>query len=278
MQLNAVLPTDLKVEVDAAILQAVVTLGLVLYCAFLHRRYRKEYFLWFSSAWTLYFLRIGAITAFVLSQNSAWLYWHQVLTGWTALALLWAALVFSRQLRFRARYLLALLFPLGWSYIAIYLLDNFLGAALPTVLFLAAVTAWTGAIFFRHWRSVRAPGAAVLSASLFLWAVHHLDYPFLRARGAWNPWGYYLDIAFLRDGRTQGTIGGKEARIPQDVVARPHGDLYPPIAPHLNGGDPDAARELRGVRRKRDSNIFRDALSMGGSGRSPGAPQRARRG
>ena len=182
---------------DAAILQAVVTLGLVLYCAFLHRRYRKEYFLWFSSAWTLYFLRIGAITAFVLSQNSAWLYWHQVLTGWTALALLWAALVFSRQLRFRARYLLALLFPLGWSYIAIYLLDNFLGAALPAVLFLAAVTAWTGAIFFRHWRSVRAPGAAVLSASLFLWALHHLDYPFLRARGAWNPWGYYLDIVFL---------------------------------------------------------------------------------
>ena len=27
-----------------------------------------------------------------------------------------------------------------------------------------------------------------------LWGVHHLDYPFLRARGAWNPWGYYLDI------------------------------------------------------------------------------------
>jgi signal transduction histidine kinase len=29
-----------------------------------------------------------------------------------------------------------------------------------------------------------------------LWAIHHLDYPFLRAQGAWNPWGYYLDIAF----------------------------------------------------------------------------------
>jgi signal transduction histidine kinase len=24
-----------------------------------------------------------------------------------------------------------------------------------------------------------------------------LDYPFLRARGAWNPWGYYLDILFV---------------------------------------------------------------------------------
>jgi len=31
---------------------------------------------------------------------------------------------------------------------------------------------------------------------LGLWALHHLDYPFLRARGAWSPWGYYLDLLF----------------------------------------------------------------------------------
>jgi signal transduction histidine kinase len=30
-----------------------------------------------------------------------------------------------------------------------------------------------------------------------LWGLHHFDYPFLRARGAWNPWGYYLDIVFI---------------------------------------------------------------------------------
>jgi signal transduction histidine kinase len=29
-----------------------------------------------------------------------------------------------------------------------------------------------------------------------LWGLHHLDYPFLRARGAWQPWGYFLDIVF----------------------------------------------------------------------------------
>jgi signal transduction histidine kinase len=29
-----------------------------------------------------------------------------------------------------------------------------------------------------------------------LWGLHHLDYPFLRARGAWVPWGYFLDIGF----------------------------------------------------------------------------------
>jgi signal transduction histidine kinase len=32
---------------------------------------------------------------------------------------------------------------------------------------------------------------------LVLWGLHHLDYPLLRARGAWNPWGYYLDICFV---------------------------------------------------------------------------------
>lgn len=193
----AQLPQSSITELDAAILQIAVTLGICLYSTLLYRRYRKPWFLWFAVAWLLYVLRLGAIVAFLLTTHNAWLYWHQVVTGWTALALLWAALVFSRQLVFRPVYLLALLFPSGWSYVAIYLLDNFLFAALPAVLFLSAVTAWTGWIFFDFRRRVRAPGAGVLAAALFLWALHHLDYPFLRARGAWAPWGYYLDIMLL---------------------------------------------------------------------------------
>ncbi len=197
MQINAVLPTDVRVELEAAILQAVVTLGLVAYSAFLFRRYRKAYFRWFAVAWSLYVARIGAISAFLILQSPVWLYWHQVLTGWTALALLWTSLVVSRQLPFRRSYALALLFPLGWSYVAIYVLDNFLGAALPAVLFLSLVTAWTGGVFYVHWRRLRTPGAALFASAMLLWSIHHLDYPFLRARGAWNPWGYYLDICFL---------------------------------------------------------------------------------
>jgi signal transduction histidine kinase len=184
-------------ELNAALLQVAITLGIALYSLFLHRRYRKPYFFWFSLAWLLYVLRLSAIIAFLASGREAWLYWHQVVTGWTALALLWAALVFSRQLAFRAWYLVALVFPLGWSFVAIYLMDNFLFAAGPAVLFLSGVTAWTGWIFFAYWRRVRAPGAGLLALAFGLWAVHHLDYPFLRARGAWAPWGYYLDIAFL---------------------------------------------------------------------------------
>jgi signal transduction histidine kinase len=179
------------------VLLAAISLGLALLCGFLYRRYRKPYLGWWTLAWLLYLLRVGAIASFLASHQWLWLYWHQVLTGWTGLALLWAALVFSRQLEWRWRYATLLAFPPLWSYVAIYRLDNFLLASGPAVLFLSGVTLWTGVIFIFYYRRVRATGAALLSAALLAWGLHHLDYPFLRARGAWSPWGYYLDILFL---------------------------------------------------------------------------------
>jgi len=124
------------------------------------------------------------------------LYWHQVATGLTALALLWAALVFSRQLAWRWRFVPIVLFPVVWSYVAVYQLDNFLLAAGPAVLFLSGATFWTGFVFWRHQRLVGGTGVAVLAWALMLWGINHLNYPFLRARGALNPWSYYLDIIF----------------------------------------------------------------------------------
>ena len=185
------------IELDAAILQVAVATGLAAYAGSLFTRYGKPHFAWFSIAWALYLLRLVSIMAFLITQQSGWLYWHQVVTGWTALALLWAALVFSRQLQFKPAYLVALLFPLGWSAIAIFVMRDFFWAALPAVVFLSFVTFWTAAVFYRHWERTRVRGARFLAVALFLWALHHLDYPFLRARGAWNPWGYYLDIVFL---------------------------------------------------------------------------------
>jgi signal transduction histidine kinase len=41
---------------------------------------------------------------------------------------------------------------------------------------------------------VASSGATLLTVAFGLWGLHHLDYPFLRARGTWAPWGYYLDI------------------------------------------------------------------------------------
>ncbi len=184
-------------ELAAAFLQGGVTLALALLCVFLFRRYGKPYFAWWSVAWTLYALRLGAIISFLESANRVWLYWHQVATGWTALGVLWAALVFSQQIRFKWEYLVAVLFPVVWSYVAIYRLDNFLLAAGPAVLFLSAATIWTAWVFYRYHRQVGSPAAALLGVALLLWGLHHLDYPFLRARGAWVPWGYYLDLIFV---------------------------------------------------------------------------------
>src|SRR5829696_8350799 len=101
-------------ELAAAVLQAVLTAGLAALSLYFYRRYGKPYFAWFSAAWGLYVLRIAAIVSFLLSGDRPWLFVHQVITGLVALALLWAALVFSRGLEWRPRYALVLLFPPRW--------------------------------------------------------------------------------------------------------------------------------------------------------------------
>lgn len=192
--IQGTLPLATNLELDAALLQAAITAALGVLCAFLYGRYRKPYLAWWAVAWGLYLLRIGAITSFLFTSNRIWLYWHQVVTGWTALALLYAALVFSQRIRWRPWFWAIILFPPVWSYIAIYRLDHFIWAVLPAVSFLSLATLWTGWVFFQYHRRVGSSGATLLAVAFGLWGLHHLDYPFLRARGAWAPWGYYLDI------------------------------------------------------------------------------------
>lgn len=183
-------------ELAAAYLQLVVTLGLMALCAILHRRYRRRYFGLWAVAWGVYALRLAAIITFLSTGARVWLFWHQVVTGWTAAALLWASLVFVRRIEWRGAYGGLVLFPVLWSFVAIYVLDSFLWAAGPMIAFLSLTTAAAGWAFLRYDRLVRSPAARFLAVVLFLWALHHLDYPLLRARGAWNPWGYYIDITF----------------------------------------------------------------------------------
>lgn len=190
----------LLTELRAALLQATITLGLALLCALLYRRYQKPYFFWWAVAWGLYLGRMAAIFTYLATRHPFWLFAHQVATGWTALALLWGALVFSRGARFRKVYLLAVLFPVVWSAFAIYRFqerDQFLFVALPAVGFLSGATLWTSGVFFRFRKQTGSSAATLLACAFLLWGFHHLDYPVLRAQGAWNPWGYYLDILFL---------------------------------------------------------------------------------
>jgi len=183
-------------ELAAAFLQTGITIGVAAVCVFLYARYRRQYFAIWALAWIIYTVRLGAIISFLFTEQWLWLYWHQVLTGWTAIAFLWAAVSFSQQTRWRHWYWLLVAFPPVWSFVTIYRLDNFLLAAGTAVLFLAAATAWTGVVLWRHHRRMGSYPAAITAMAFFLWSLHRLDYPFLRAQGAWNPWGYYLDIVF----------------------------------------------------------------------------------
>jgi len=153
MQEFVVSPHD-TTELAASFLQLAITFGLVMVCGYLYARYRKPYFAIWALAWWLYSLRLGIIIAFLVTEVRDLLYWHQVLTGWTALAFVWSALVFSQRLEWRRVYWVLVIFPPLWSYIAIYRLEHFLLAAGPAVVFLRLATLWTGVILWRHHRQV----------------------------------------------------------------------------------------------------------------------------
>jgi signal transduction histidine kinase len=193
--MNGFLPPPVT-ELAAAYLQLAVTIGLMLQCALLHARYRGRYFGLWALAWGIYAIRLLAMVTFLRTGATLWLFAHQVATGWTALALLWATLVFAQRLVWRRAYLAIAAIPLVGSYVSIYLLEGSAWAMAPMIAFVSGTTAWAAWAFYRYDRLVRSPAARFLFAVLALWALHHLDYPLLRAQGAWSPWGYYLDIGF----------------------------------------------------------------------------------
>lgn len=189
-------PPAAATELADAIFQAAITAGLACLALVLHRWLREHWLAWWAGAWALYVVRLLAIIAFLNSGDLIWLFWHQVITGWVALAILWAAMVFSRNARWRPAYMAYAAFPLVLGWIAVNGLDRFTLVAIPMVILLSGATLWTGWVFWQHGRRTGSVGSRFLAVAFALWGLHHLDYPFLRARGAWAPWGYFLDIIF----------------------------------------------------------------------------------
>src|ERR1019366_2104681 len=189
-----VLPLATSAELADAAFQAMITAGLAIFALVVFHRLPQRWVAWWAAAWGLYVLRLGAIILFLKTSDLAWLFWHQVATGWVALAILWAALVFSRDKVWRPRYAVLALFPLLWAWVAIHALDRFALVALPMVALIAGATLWTGWVFWRYAQRTGSRGARFVAIAFALWGLHHLDYTVLRARGAWVPWGYFLDI------------------------------------------------------------------------------------
>ena len=190
-------PSTILIEREAAILQAAITIGLALLFALLYHRYRRPHFLWWCGAWLLYTVRIALIITFLVTESRTWLYFHQVVTVWTAFAVLAAALSFERRQLWRPVYWVAAVLPLPWAWVTIYLLDSFLLAAILTVVLLSAATLWTGLVFLRFRRRTGSVSAGFVAGTLLLWGLHHLDYPLLRAQGLLAPWSYYIDSLLI---------------------------------------------------------------------------------
>ena len=70
--------------------------------------------------------------------------------------------------------------------------DHFIVASLRKAMDLRQTNLVDRSVF----EAMRGVEAQLLAVAFFAWGLHHLDYPILRAQGAWTPWGYYLDICF----------------------------------------------------------------------------------
>jgi len=187
----------LAVELSGLSFQAVVTVLLAAVAYRLWIQTRRPYFASWTGAWACYAIRLGAISAYLVTRHDIWLFAHQAVTGLSALLLLWAAIQFSQNRPWRPRYAWLAALPVAWAWVAIYGIRNFVVDGIIAAALLSAVTLWTGIVFFRHWRDTASTGAGVLSLTFLLWGLHHLDYPLLRFLGSGVLMGVFADVLFI---------------------------------------------------------------------------------
>ncbi len=126
-----------------------------------------------------------------------WLFAHQAATGITALLLLWAALLFSQNARWRWVYLAFPVLAVAWAWFGVMVVHDMALAGASGALLLSGVTLWTGLVYWRHWRDKRSSGAILLAWTFWLWGLHHLDYPLLRSLGVAVLYGVFADVLFI---------------------------------------------------------------------------------
>ena len=187
----------LFVECSALGFQSVLTSALALTCYVLWLRQRGPHFLTWSIAWSLYVVRLGSMSAFLVRRDPIWLFSHQAMTGLSALLLLAAALQLSGNYKWKPWHAIFGIIVIAWSWISIYVIDSMMIAGIWSVVMLSAVTVWTGVLLWRDRNSVPGGGAKVLAWSFILWGLHHLDYPLLRSFGAAVLYGVFVDVIFL---------------------------------------------------------------------------------
>lgn len=177
--------------------QATVTALLAIVCLALWRHEARPHFLTWGSAWGLYAVRLGFISAYLVSRQAEWLLAHQLATGGTALLLLTAAIQFSAGTLAPAYRRGIVLAGFGWIALSLYGVQRFAIQGLLSAAALALVTGWTAVVFWQYWRRTGIAAARVLVLAFSLWALHHLDYPLLRAFGSGILLGVFVDVLLI---------------------------------------------------------------------------------
>jgi len=187
----------LTVELTALAFQAVTTALLSLVYIRLWERQRQPYFLTWGLAWSLYAIRLAAISAFIITRHEHWLFVHQAVTGASAAMLLFAAFQFSSGLRWSWRFLWVGVAAVAWAYVTVYVTHNRMVSGITASVMLSAVTLWTALVFWRYRARVPSGGALLLAWTFTLWGLHHLDYPLLRPLGTGVLLGVFIDIVLI---------------------------------------------------------------------------------
>jgi signal transduction histidine kinase len=185
------------VECSALGFQSVLTTILAVACYVLWQRQRGSYFLTWAIAWSVYVVRLGCMSAFLVRRDMMFLFLHQAATNVSALLLLAAALQLSRGFVLRPWHAAAVPAAVGWAWFSIYGIESMVVAGISATVLLAGVTIWTGVIFWRERARMSRGAALVLAGAFVLWGLHHLDYPLLRGFGAAVLYGVFADVLFL---------------------------------------------------------------------------------
>jgi len=185
-------------DIAALAFQTLCTLALSAVHLGLWRQRRASYHATWAAAWFVYALRLTFIAAFMRRQHElGWLFAHQVVTLWSGLLLLWAALQFAAHVRWRAWVLAVPVLAVVWAWYGVFVMHSMATAGLSSALLLSAVTFWTGFVFLRLDRHEPSVGARLLAWGFLLWGAHHLDYPLLRAQGSGVLIGVFMDVTLL---------------------------------------------------------------------------------
>ena len=185
------------VECSALGFQSVLTTILAAACYVLWQRQRGAYFLTWAIAWSVYVVRLGCMSAFLVRRDMVFLFLHQAATNISALLLLAAALQLSRGFVLRPWHAAAVPAAIGWAWFSIYGIESMVVAGISATVLLSGVTIWTGVIFWRERARMSRGAALVLAGAFVLWGLHHLDYPLLRGFGAAVLYGVCAAVLFV---------------------------------------------------------------------------------